>query len=216
MIIYYLPGIENEAGLIGVTIISASLFSSLTMTMILRRQKNLKLIAILAAALSTLSVILFIVGLLIRSSAVLYAGAVSLGFFSTAFQTVGYEFAFELTFPESDGTVGGVLNVSSQLSSILITVLVTTVYSSAGHLLGNLLLIFVLLVSISCLCFAKCELNRRSAYSIIDRSAKQLQTVEKYTQGGSDLLHEKTPLLSPIYVEPVAGCSHGGNHVAGG
>lgn len=188
MILRYLPEAENDAGLIGVTIIGASLFSSLIMIIILRHQRHLKYMALFAAGMTATSVITFVIGLLTGSEVILYLAALSIGFFATAFQTIGYEFAFELTFPESDGTVSGILNVSAQMCGIITTTLVTTAYSSAGHLTGNLLLIAFLLLSICCLTFANCTLNRFNAFQIIDTTAKHLGKI------GS--AHEKTPLLA--------------------
>lgn len=193
MIIHYLPEAESAAGLIGVTIIASSLFSSLIMILILRHQRNLKFMALLTAGICAISVIVFLIGLLTGQQILLYIAGVVMGISATAFQTIGYEFAFETTFPESDGTVSGVLNVSAQMFGIITTTLVTTTYSSAGHLAGNLLLIGVLLVSISCLSFAKCQLKRQLGYLIIDTTVKQLETEEKCYQGPG--LCERTPLV---------------------
>lgn len=197
MIYHYLPQAEKEAGLIGVTIISSSLFSSLIMILVLRHHhRHLKFMGILSAGMATISVILFVIALLTRTQPLLYVAAVGLGIFGTAFQTIGYEFAFELTFPESDGTVSGVLNVAAQICGIITTSIVTAVYSSAGHLTGNLLLIVFLLLSITCLTFANCELNRFRAYQIIDTTAKQLEAAERGGQStGTRRATEKTPLL---------------------
>ena len=196
MIRFYLPEAEDESGLLGATIISSSLFSSLIMILVLRQnQRHLKPMGITAAVLSTGSVISFVIGLLTGSSWLLYASAVCIGIFSTAFQTIGYESAFEMSFPESDGTVSGILNVCAQFFGILTTSLVSASYSSPalGHLAGNLLLIAFLFSSVVCLALANCELKRYQAYQIIDTSAKQLDVTEKYLMVVGD---ERTPLLA--------------------
>lgn len=197
MIRFYLPEAEDESGLLGATIISSSLSSSLIMILVLRQnQRHLKPMGITAAVLSTGSVISFVIGLLTGSSWLLYASAVCIGIFSTAFQTIGYESAFEMSFPESDGTVSGILNVCAQFFGILTTSLVSASYSSTtplGHLAGNLLLIAFLFSSVVCLALANCELKRYQAYQIIDTSAKQLDVTEKYLMVVGD---ERTPLLA--------------------
>lgn len=187
MVVNYLPAeAQNQSGFIGVTIISASLFSSLLMILVLRyHQRHLKFMAIFTASMSAVGVIIFIVGLLIASQFLLFSAAVAIGIFCTAFQTIGYEFAFELTFPESDGTVSGVLNVASQFSGIVTTTLVTSVSSSAGDLAGHLLLIGLLLLSIVCVTFAQCKLNRFEAFQIIDSTAKHLEWEERRRRNSS-------------------------------
>jgi len=39
----------------------------------------------------------------------------------TGYLPVGFEFAAELTFPESEGTSSGLLNASAQVSDVLVT-----------------------------------------------------------------------------------------------
>lgn len=191
LILHYLPEADKTAGLVGVTIITAGLIASLTMTAVLHRQKELQFMAIFTEAFAAIFVIIFIISLQIQSEALLFVAAACIGLFMTSFQTIGYEFAFELTFPESDGTVGGVINVSTQLMSILITTIVTNVNSTAGYLTGNLILIGALLLGICAICFAKCELRRRNSYQIIDNTAKQLKSTREQTT-------EATPLLAVI------------------
>lgn len=47
---------------------------------------------------------------------VVFGTAFLLGFFMTGYLPVGYEFAVELTYPESEGTSCGLLNYSSEVS----------------------------------------------------------------------------------------------------
>lgn len=194
IILFYIPEAEKEVGLMGVTLISASVFSALGMIVILRHLRELKFLAIVTAALSSISLVLFILGLQIRSVGLLYTSAISLGMFSTAFQTIGFEFAFETTFPESDGTVSGVLNISTQLFGIFITNVIAAVNSSAGHLIGNMLLVAFQVIGIFCLLFTKCELKRFLAYQTIDAAAKHLRSDENSAQQ-QEIVNEKTPLL---------------------
>lgn len=191
MIMYYVPAAEKEAGLIAATIVAASMFSPLLMILVLRHHRQLKLMAIFSSGMAALCVIVFVIGLLTGSRLCLYSAAVLLGVFVTAFQTIGYECAFEMTFPESDSTVGGVLNVSAQMFSILTTTLVTATYSAISHLAGNMLLIAILLIGLCCLTFSHCEQRRYSAYHMIDTAAKHLGSLERLATTSG----ERTPLL---------------------
>lgn len=67
----------------------------------------------------------------------------------TGFQPIGYEFAAELTFPEPDGPVSGIMNISTQVFGIVITLLISGIQQILGDFIGNMVSSFVLF------CFAK-------------------------------------------------------------
>lgn len=56
----------------------------------------------------------------------------------TGFQPIGYEFAAELTFPEPDGPVSGIMNISTQIFGIVITLLISGIQQILGDLIGNM------------------------------------------------------------------------------
>lgn len=56
----------------------------------------------------------------------------------TGFQPIGYEFAAELTFPEPDGPVMGILNISTQIFGIVITLMISGIQKILGDLVGNI------------------------------------------------------------------------------
>merc|ERR1719412_847477 len=80
---------------------------------------------------TTLVVYLFsFIGMVIYSSTVrcghievVYATAGLLGFFMTGYLPLGFEFAAEITFPESEGTSSGLLNCSAQVFGIICTMI---------------------------------------------------------------------------------------------
>ena len=53
---------------------------------------------------------------------VVYVTAGLLGFFMTGYLPVGFEFAAEITYPESEGTSSGLLNASAQFFGIIFTI----------------------------------------------------------------------------------------------
>lgn len=56
----------------------------------------------------------------------------------TGFQPIGYEFAAELTFPEPDGPVSGILNISTQIFGIVVTLLISGLQQILGDFAGNM------------------------------------------------------------------------------
>lgn len=56
----------------------------------------------------------------------------------TGFQPIGYEFAAELTFPEPDGPVSAILNISTQIFGIVITLVISGIMQILGDFYGNM------------------------------------------------------------------------------
>lgn len=56
----------------------------------------------------------------------------------TGFQPIGYEFAAELTFPEPEGAVSGILNISTHIFGIAVTLLISGLQQILGDFVGNM------------------------------------------------------------------------------
>ncbi|KAG2457414.1 FLVC2 protein, partial [Polypterus senegalus] len=67
-------------------------------------------------------------------------------FFMTGYLPIGFEFAVELTYPESEGTSSGLLNVSAQIFGILFTIVQGQLIDSFSSLAGNLFLCAFLII----------------------------------------------------------------------
>ncbi|KAL8599889.1 hypothetical protein ACOMHN_016234 [Nucella lapillus] len=68
-----------------------------------------------------------------------------LGLTMTGYLPVGFEFAAELTFPESEGTSSGLLNASAQVLGIALTMAMRVTMVQASTLWANVTLVIVLL-----------------------------------------------------------------------
>jgi hypothetical protein len=62
----------------------------------------------------------------------------------TGYLPVGFEFAAELTFPESEGTSSGLLNASAQMFGIVLTMGVRALMENVSALWGNITLTIIL------------------------------------------------------------------------
>lgn len=58
----------------------------------------------------------------------------------TGFQLIGYEYGIEMTFPESDGYVAGLLNVSGFFFGVVLTLLIKKLHTTFTILFGNLVI----------------------------------------------------------------------------
>ena len=64
----------------------------------------------------------------------------------TGYLPVGFEFAAELTFPESEGTSSGLLNASAQVFGIILTMGMRAMMENVSVLWANVTLIAILFV----------------------------------------------------------------------
>ncbi|XP_064919968.1 heme transporter FLVCR2 isoform X7 [Columba livia] len=84
-------------------------------------------------------------------------------FFMTGYLPLGFEFAAELTYPESEGTSSGLLNVSAQIFGIAFTISQGQIMDHFGTKAGNLFLCSFLFLGTIMTAFIKADLRRQQA-----------------------------------------------------
>uniref|UniRef100_A0A8B9FQC0 Feline leukemia virus subgroup C receptor-related protein 2-like protein n=1 Tax=Amazona collaria TaxID=241587 RepID=A0A8B9FQC0_9PSIT len=94
---------------------------------------------------------------------VVFVTAGILGFFMTGYLPLGFEFAAELTYPESEGTSSGLLNVSAQIFGIAFTIGQGQIMDHFETKAGNLFLCAFLLLGTIMTAFIKADLRRQQA-----------------------------------------------------
>merc|ERR1719220_2275902 len=95
---------------------------------------------------------------------VVYCTACLLGFFMTGYLPLGFEFAAEITFPESEGTSSGLLNASAQVAGIFCTIAAEKTLSSSGDdRYANGMLAGVLLIGTLMTAMIKADYRRQAA-----------------------------------------------------
>jgi len=94
----------------------------------------------------------------------MYVVFAALGFFMTGYLPVGFEFAAEITYPESEGTSAGLLNPSAQVFGIILTSITRIVFESdLGDKGANLLLCGILFLGFIMTACIKADLRRTAA-----------------------------------------------------
>jgi len=94
-----------------------------------------------------------------------------LRFFMTGYLPVGFEFAAEITYPESEGTSSGLLNASAQFFGIIMTPITRIIFeSSLGDIGANLALAGILLMGFIMTVLIKSDLRRSHAHRISEAS----------------------------------------------
>uniref|UniRef100_A0A8C9XV64 FLVCR choline and putative heme transporter 2 n=1 Tax=Sander lucioperca TaxID=283035 RepID=A0A8C9XV64_SANLU len=146
MIIEQYPGEEVNAGRIGLTIVVAGMAGSIICGIWLDKTKTYKQTTLAVYLLSLIGMLVYTFTLNLGHLWVVFVTAGVLGFFMTGYLPLGFEFAVELTYPESEGTSSGLLNCSAQIFGIIFTISQGKIIDRWGTLAGNIFLSIFLLI----------------------------------------------------------------------
>uniref|UniRef100_A0A4W2EQX4 Major facilitator superfamily (MFS) profile domain-containing protein n=1 Tax=Bos indicus x Bos taurus TaxID=30522 RepID=A0A4W2EQX4_BOBOX len=94
-------------------------------------------------------------------------------FFMTGYLPLGFEFAVELTYPESEGMSSGLLNVSAQVFGIIFTISQGQIIDNYGTMPGNIFLCVFLTLGAVLTAFIKADLRRQDANKEIPETKPQ-------------------------------------------
>ncbi|XP_040188793.1 feline leukemia virus subgroup C receptor-related protein 2 isoform X1 [Rana temporaria] len=163
MVTEYYPGEEVNAGRIGLTITVAGMFGALITGLWLDRTKTYKQTTLAVYVLSLVGMVVFTFILDLGFLWAVFVTAGCLGFFMTGYLPLGFEFAAELTHPESEGTSSGLLNVAAQVFGLIFTTAQGQILEKFGVRAGNLLLCSFLLAGAIITGLIKADLRRQRA-----------------------------------------------------
>ncbi|XP_063354184.1 heme transporter FLVCR2 isoform X2 [Pelmatolapia mariae] len=176
MIIEHYPGEEVNAGRIGLTIVIAGMAGSLICGIWLDKTKTYKQTTLAVYILSLIGMLVYAFTLNLGHLWVVFVTAGVLGFFMTGYLPLGFEYAVELTYPESEGTSSGLLNCSAQIFGIIFTIAQGKIMDYWGTLAGNIFLCIFLLIGTVLTGFIKSDLRRQKANQQVE-----VQTVSTIT-----------------------------------
>ncbi|XP_017562485.1 feline leukemia virus subgroup C receptor-related protein 2 isoform X1 [Pygocentrus nattereri] len=171
MIIKHYPGEEVNAGRIGLTIVIAGMVGSLICGIWLDRTKSYKQTTLAVYVMSLVGMLVYAFTLSLGHLWVVFITAGALGFFMTGYLPLGFEFAVELTYPESEGTSSGLLNCSAQVFGIIFTICQGKIIEHFGTLAGNLFLCAFLLIGTILTGFIRSDLRRQMANQLAKTAA---------------------------------------------
>ncbi|XP_068563101.1 heme transporter FLVCR2-like isoform X2 [Cebidichthys violaceus] len=177
MIIEHYPGEEVNAGRIGLTIVVAGMAGSLICGIWLDRTKTYKQTTLAVYLFSLIGMLVYTFTLNLGHLWVVFVTAGALGFFMTGYLPLGFEFAVELTYPESEGTSSGLLNCSAQIFGIIFTISQGKIIDRWGTFAGNIFLCIFLLIGTALTGLIKSDLRRQKA----NLQNAEVQTMSKAT-----------------------------------
>merc|ERR1719209_832011 len=94
---------------------------------------------------------------------IVYFTSALLGFFMTGYLPVGFEFAAEITYPESEGTSSGLLNASAQVFGIFCTMFGEWLYRVTDDRIANSCLAGILVLGTLMTAVIKPDYRRQKA-----------------------------------------------------
>ncbi|KAM4690009.1 choline/ethanolamine transporter FLVCR2 isoform 2-T2 [Rhinophrynus dorsalis] len=163
MVTEHYPGEEVNAGRIGLTITVSGMCGALITGLWLDRTKTYKQTTLVVYSLSLVGMVVFTFILDLGYLWAVFITAGSLGFFMTGYLPLGFEFAAELTHPESEGTSSGLLNVSAQVFGLIFTTAQGQILENFGVRAGNIFLCSFLLAGTIITAFIQPDLRRHRA-----------------------------------------------------
>lgn len=177
----------RQIGEIGLTMVVAGLVGSVLCGFILDMSKLFKLTTVLTYAFSMAFMFIFTFTLNYYTKIWLdYVTIGLLGFFMTGYLPIGFEFAAEITYPESEATSAGFLNVSAQIFGILFT-LTAAEFQKISAFVANIFMSIALFIGLILTVFIKEDLKRQRANQTpSDRVADTPSTEEQELLAGNN------------------------------
>ncbi|XP_049626499.1 feline leukemia virus subgroup C receptor-related protein 2 [Suncus etruscus] len=163
VVVMHFPGEEVNAGRIGLTIIIAGMFGAMIAGLWLDKSKTYKETTLAVYIMTVLGMVVYTLTLDLGHLWVVFVTAGTMGFFMTGYLPLGFEFAVELTYPESEGMSSGLLNVSAQVFGIIFTISQGQIIDKYGTLHGNIFLCVFLTLGAFLTVFIRADLRRQKA-----------------------------------------------------
>ncbi|XP_036090385.1 feline leukemia virus subgroup C receptor-related protein 1 isoform X1 [Rousettus aegyptiacus] len=162
MVLAYYKEEELNAGRIGLTLVVAGMVGSILCGLWLDYTKTYKQTTLIVYILSFFGMVIFTFTLDLGYTAFVFVTGGVLGFFMTGYLPLGFEFAVEITYPESEGTSSGLLNAAAQIFGILFTLAQGKLTSDYYPKAGNIFLCVWIFVGIVLTALIKSDLRRHN------------------------------------------------------
>ncbi|CAD5217584.1 unnamed protein product [Bursaphelenchus xylophilus] len=159
MISRYHKGASTETGTIGLLMVVGGMAGSVICGYLLDKFHKFKLTTVIVYLLSAVGMLAFTFTIHLDLW-ITFLTATFLGFFMTGYLPVGFEFGAELTYPASEGTTSGLLNLFAQLFGIGMIIGMGQVIRHIDVFWCNVMLSAFLLIGMGLTLMIKAELRR--------------------------------------------------------
>ncbi|XP_008062343.1 feline leukemia virus subgroup C receptor-related protein 2 isoform X1 [Carlito syrichta] len=181
MVIFHYPGEEVNAGRIGLTIVIAGMLGAVIAGIWLDRTKTYKQTTLVVYIMTLVGMVVYTFTLNLGHLWVVFITAGTMGFFMTGYLPLGFEFAVELTYPESEGISSGLLNISAQVFGIIFTISQGQIIDKYETMPGNIFLCVFLALGVALTAFIRADLRRQKANKEVPETKFQEEEEESNT-----------------------------------
>ncbi|XP_074030571.1 choline/ethanolamine transporter flvcr2a-like [Leptinotarsa decemlineata] len=145
-ILQYFPDSEEDAGRMACISVICGIFGAILNGIFLDKTRLFRETTLFNYALTTLSVVLFMVTLLWKKIVLVYLSYVMFGCFGNCYFTVGFELAVEITYPLDESTSSGLLNASTQVFGVVTVLMLGKLNEHFGALWSLFSQVILLLI----------------------------------------------------------------------
>ncbi|XP_076253573.1 choline/ethanolamine transporter flvcr2a-like [Rhynchophorus ferrugineus] len=178
-ILEYFPNSEEDAGRIGLIMVSGGILGSIFFGVVLDKTHKYKETTMFVYFAAVLSLIVTMFTLSTRSKPLVYIIFALVGVFTNAYMPVGFEFAVEITYPADESTTTGILNAMTQALGVLITLFLGPFNSNVGAFWSLGSQAALLLLGAVLTCFVPNKKLRQEAYSKDQGTEDELETLKQ-------------------------------------
>ncbi|XP_074030380.1 choline/ethanolamine transporter flvcr2b [Leptinotarsa decemlineata] len=146
LILQYFPNGEEDAGRMACISVICGIVGALLNGIFLDKTRLFRETTLFNYALTTVSVVLFMVTLLWKKLVLVYLSYAIFGCFVNCYLTVGFELAVEITYPLDESTSSGLLNASTQAFGVFIVLMLGKLNEKFGALWSLFSQVILLLI----------------------------------------------------------------------
>ncbi|KAF7253334.1 Feline leukemia virus subgroup C receptor-related protein 1 [Varanus komodoensis] len=198
MIVTHYVGEEVNAGRIGLTLVVAGMVGSIICGLWLDHTKTYKQTTLIVYILSFVGMVVFTFTLDCGHLIAVFVTGGALGFFMTGYLPLGFEFAVEITYPESEGTSSGLLNASAQIFGIIFTLVQGKLTTDYNPRAGNIFVFVWMFIGIILTALIKSDLRRHNVNAGITTVDIKSVPVDTPTEDEQNILATKNQSESKI------------------
>lgn len=171
---------EEDAGRIGLAMVLTGMLGSVSFGVIVDKTHKYKETTVIVYFLGLCGQLFFSLSTYLEIKWMVYLSAIFLGYFMVGYFALGYEMCAEYTYPEPEGTTGGILNVTNNLYGMVLVLIMGRLMEEYGDVPVHVGLLVTLVAGFVITVLTKNVKRRQDA----KRNAAQYVVVNQSDENG--------------------------------